>query len=148
MDSKEDKIPSIIPGLAIIFILAFLILSGFYSGTSTVPIRHYNTSGIINNPIKIWHGTVVPSSAIDNTINISSAGFNTILSCSYEAISTDEYPLWVKCTNMTTTQITYNIFQPNTSLVNILGNLVLLGDSYVPATNLSGISIRVTVMGY
>lgn len=107
---------------------------GFYSGSTGLPTRNYNSSGLINQQIKIWHGTVTPSAATGNTIDISSAGFSAILSCSYEATSSAEYPLWVKCTAMTTTQVTYNVFQPNTNLVNVLGNLVLLGNAYVPAT--------------
>lgn len=109
---------------------------------------YYNRSGRIFKQIKHWVDTLIPTTATGQTLDISSAGFMSVTGCTYFTIGTDAYPIWIKTTTQTNTLLTFNISQPNTNLVNILGSLVLLGNSYVNATNLPGIKIKVDVTGY
>lgn len=118
------------------------------SGNVTVPYdRYYNASGQINQNIKHWVGTITPSSNSGQTIDISSAGFGTVLATFFEVRGSGDTPVWVKVTGQTTSQLTISISQANTNLINILGSLVLLGGAYIPAT-VSGLTINVHVIGY
>lgn len=107
----------------------------------------YGSSGRITNKLKLWTGIITPSTATGQTINISSAGFNTVLSTSVDL----EYNgglVWNTIASRTTTQITCNLYRPNTSLVSVLGFNVLQGVPFLTANDLSNMRLHVTVIGY
>lgn len=107
----------------------------------------YNGSGRVYQRMKIFCDEITPSSASGN-INISSAGFSTILSVHVTAYKSGvTYGIDANATT-TLTSVSYTLTQPNTTLVSILGNGVLLGNAYENATTFANIRVRVVVIGY
>lgn len=107
----------------------------------------YGASGRISNRMRVWGGIITPSTATNQTIDISSAGFSTLLSVSVDL----EYNgglVWNTIVYRSTTQITCNLYRPNTSLVTILGLNVLQGVPFLTANDLSNMRLHVTAIGY
>lgn len=110
-------------------------------------VLYYGTSGRISNRIKKWVGIVTPSSATDQTIDISTAGFNTVLYAKIDAVYNGNL-IWCQPNVVNTTQITLDLYRPNTSLVTILGLNVLQGVPFLTGNDLSNIRLHVEVTGY
>lgn len=117
------------------------------------PVSIYNAGGHIGyTSLKCWVDSIVsPSTSNGLSINISSAGFSQILGVSLSArrntTNANEVPI-ASLKGRTTSALSVNIFEPNSSLVNLLGSLVLLGAPLQFATDLPSITIYVTVWGY
>lgn len=128
---------------------ATVATTGSYNDLANKPAvpMLYNSSGVINQTPKIWFGSVAPDDATDYAIDISSAGFNQILSYTL-TIKQSDVTTWAQVEDITTTTLTIDLYQVNSNLVNILGNLVLLGTPTIPANNFTGLTLNVQVTGY
>lgn len=117
----------------------------------TDPMWWYNASGLVIPPTKVWSGTVTPTSSSGYSIDISSAGFTTILPGSVSVIATRNTSAVTSVPNVaiktiSTTAIVVNVAEANTATVVILGINVLSGNPNVFA-NITGLSLEVTVRG-
>lgn len=139
----------------ILSILTLIIISVFSFNDnekpSYSPIMMYNSSGVIaREGMKMFCDSITPSTSNGYSINISAAGFTNVYSVQVIALrntaSATASPQ-VSIKSVSTSAIVVNITEANTSLVNILGSNVLLGDGLVFAGNVSGIRLWVQVIG-
>jgi len=113
-------------------------------------VTFYNASGKINQKIKVWTGNVAPSTANGYSIDISSAGFSTIISANVIAVRNTSAAASspnVSVKSKSTTALVVNIVEDNTATVSILGIGVLSGLPSVFA-NITGLTLDVVVFGY
>lgn len=113
-------------------------------------LKAYNTSGVVNQNIKVWSTNVTPSTSNGYSIDISSAGFTTILSASVIAVkntSSASTSPNVSIKTKSTTAIVVNVIEDNPSTVTILGINVLNGAPSIFA-NTTGLTLDVQVIGY
>lgn len=112
-------------------------------------IKLYNSSGQVNRRIKIWAETITPSTGNGLSVDISSAGFSTILSVhavSEYTSGTTSTMRNVELKSISTSAIVVNIAQPNATAIALLG-LTLLGvPSYIGSG--TGTKLHVVVYGY
>ena len=98
----------------------------------------YNSSGLIPiAPFKIWTETITPSTGSGQVVDISSAGFSTILSVQLTATNntnTISSMPFVSLQSYTSSQVTFNILTYNSGFI-------------VPSS-LTGVTIQVLVIGY
>lgn len=114
------------------------------------PFTYYNDSGILPAPVKKWIKIVTPSTGNGYSIDISSAGFTSIISCNVIAIknnSTANLSPNVAIKSISNTAIVVNVVEGNAATVSILGINVLSGSPMVFA-NVSGLTLSVEVTGY
>ncbi len=112
--------------------------------------RYFDSSGMITDPVKIWVGTVTPSTCNGYSIDISSAGFSTILSANIVPIksnSTANLNPSVAIKSVSTTAIVVNVVEGNAATVVILGSSVTLGVPLVFAAT-AGLTLYIEVTGY
>lgn len=138
-------------------IIALFILLGCslaFTGKAYTPTRFYDSTGEITNTyvsdLKVWLGTVVPTTGNGYVIDISSAGFSqiktvTVLPMKNTANANDMPDVSVK--SITNTALTVNIKNGNGAVVSILGINVLSGSPMVFSSDVSGISLYVRVTG-
>lgn len=118
------------------------------SDTANIKTQYYNASGKINQPEKTWVGIVTPTTASGFTVDISSAGFNTITSIQMQSANNTSSAVGVPLVSLksyTTTQVVMNIIQSNN---NTIASLLAPIIGLVFATNLTGITIHILVTGY
>jgi len=139
--------------------LATVATSGSYNDLSNKPtipvvtpdsVVYYNSSGKINQRVKVWVGTVTPSTSSGYTIDISSAGFTTIISASVVAIRNTNTAYTspnVSIKSKSTSALVVNIVEDNPATITILGINVLSGYPSVFA-NVTGLTLDVMVVGY
>lgn len=113
-------------------------------------VKYYNASGPINQKMKVWVGRVAITSAQGQTIDISSAGFNNIVSI--QALAERNTTTATSVPNpavksYSNTSVSFNIIEGSTSLVTLLTIPVLGGPPYVFA-NTTGLFLHVIVTGY
>lgn len=131
--------------------LHIVATTGSYNDLTNKPVAdtsnrilYYNSSGRINQVMKKWLGIITPTNATDQVIDISSAGFNTILHAKIDAFYNGNL-IWCQPNTISTNSITLDLYRPNITLVSILGtnvNPIQLGN------DLSNIRLHVEVMGY
>lgn len=131
-------------------LITILIVIASFDHRAYEPVSFYTRNGKINRLIKVFSDTITPSTANGYSLDISSAGFNTVLSVNAIAVrntatSTSVANVGVK--TMSTTSIVFNSTEGNSSLINILGSNVLLGPSTAFAAT-SGLQLSVVVIGY
>jgi hypothetical protein len=127
-------------------------INKWWPRTTTFPdsVVFYNTAGRVNQRLKVWSDVVTPSTANGYSVDISSAGFATVLYANAMPIrntaTTTSVP---NCAvkSITTTAVVFNIVEGNSSLVSLLGSGVLLGVSNQFA-NTTGLTLYVQVYGY
>lgn len=110
----------------------------------------YNSSGLVNQGMKVWCDTLTPNVSNNFSINISNAGFTRILSANVVAIRNTTSAATVPnaaIKTISTTAITCNIVEDNPATISILGISVLSGLPSIFA-NVSGLQLAVTVIGY
>lgn len=109
---------------------------------------YYDNSGLIPQQIKKWHQIVTPNTAEGYSINISSAGFNSILginaTAKLDTIDETLAPI-VVIKNYNTTSVTINIIKSKNTVVGALGGVV---DGLEFVSDLSGIEVFLEVTGY
>jgi len=114
------------------------------------PIRYYNRNGLISKQMKIWMDTVSVASSTPS-VNISSAGFSTIVSVQAQIIQSSPTLsnfTWCNATSYSTSSVTLFLAQENSSTVNILGSLVLLGTPLQAPSSFSNMFVSLEVIGY
>ena len=114
------------------------------------PVKIYNRAGIISKPIKIWADTVSISSATPS-ISISSAGFSAILDVQPQIIQSSPTLasfMWCNVTTYSTSSVTLFLAQENSSTVNILGSLVLLGTPLQAPSTFTNVFVSLRITGY
>lgn len=112
--------------------------------------RIYNASGKVNQSLKIWSANVTPSTSNGHSIDISSAGFTTILSATVTAVRNTTSAATspnVSIKSKSTTALVVNVVEDNPATVTILGINVLSGSPSVFA-NTTGLTLDVIVIGY
>lgn len=131
--------------------LATVATSGVYGDLSGKPtiITHTDLSGSSISVTKWATGTVSPSTGNGYSIDISGVGFTNVIGYSVEAIKNTATPTSapkVSIKSISSTAIVVNIIEGNSSTVNILGSLVLLGTSEQFAIT-TGLTLKVSVWG-
>lgn len=114
-------------------------------------VKIYNRSGIINHEIRLWIDTITVTSASGFSIDISSAGFSGITTVSAEAIrNTGALTSVPSCHVKTigTSTLFLNLTEENSTTINLLGSLVLLGAPLQFVSNTSGLQVAIVVIGY
>lgn len=114
------------------------------------PVKFYNRNGQIIKAMKVWTDTISVTNA-NPSINISSAGFSTIISVQPQIVqsaATVTTFTWCNVTSYTTTTINLFLAQENSSTINILGSLVLLGTPLQQPSSFTNTSVAVQVIGY
>lgn len=134
--------------------LATVATTGSYNDLSNqpsipTPATYYNASGSMSAPTKVWMGTVTPTTGNGYSINISSAGFSTILG--YQVIvnknnSTANSSANVSVKSVSTSALVVNIVEGNASTTTILGINVLSG-APLDWANTTGMTLSVIVFG-
>lgn len=121
-----------------------------FTVTDSTSTKVYNSSGRINQNLKVWSANVTPSTSNGYSIDISSAGFTTILSANVVAVrnttSASTSPN-VSIKTKSTTSLVVNVVEDNPATITILGINVLSGAPSIFA-NTTGLSLDVTVIGY
>lgn len=120
------------------------------SSNSAQGASYFGSSGAKARPSKKWMEIVTPSTASGYSIDISSAGFTTILGCSIIAIknnSTANLSPNVSIKSISNTSLVVNIVEGNPATVVILSTNVLSGAPLVFAS-LTGLTLSVEVTGY
>lgn len=139
--------------IASLFVL--IVCSIAFKGASAyTPIRFYDSTGEITNTyvqdLKVWMGTVQPTTSNGYGIDISSAGFTQIKTVSIIPIKNtadaNSMPD-IAIKTMTNTMITVNIKQGNSSLVSVLGLNVLSGAAMLFPASVSDVQLIVRVTG-
>lgn len=111
-------------------------------------VEYYGSAGRINQKIKVWSGIVTPTTGNGFNVDISAAGFGTILNVQAQAVNSTAIAASVPIVTVksyTTTQVSLNIIQSNSQLLSILGVTVT---GLIFATNLTGTTLHVQVTGY
>lgn len=147
---KNTKMKRVIL-IAICFLIGLTF--AFHIGktnSSYDPVRFYNKSGAVNKVMRIFVDSFAVSNANGGSLDISAAGFNTVVSISataYKNTATATSVANVGIKSYTTTAVVLNMTEGNGSLINVLGNNVLLGAStaFASTTNLF---VHITVIGY
>ena|ERR1700743_432591 len=114
------------------------------------PVKLYNRSGQVSKQIKIWNDTIAVTSA-NPSISISSAGFSIILNVQAQIVQTSVTVnsfTWCNVTSYTTSSVNLFLTQENSSTVNVLGSIVLLGTPLQQPTSFASTSIALQVIGY
>jgi len=115
---------------------------------SNVQPQFYTSSGMVSQQIKVWNGIVTPSTGSGQTVDISSAGFSTILNVQAQVesntASATSVPL-VSIKSYTTTSVVTNIIVSNNSTIGSLLSPIV---GLLFATNLTGYKLHVQVTGY
>lgn len=111
-------------------------------------MRMFNASGeLLDTTAKVWAAIVTPTTGNQFTVDISAAGFSTIISVQAQIIkattSAASVPV-VSVDSYSTTQVKLNIVQSNATLVSILGTTV---NGLLFATSFSGMEIHLFVVG-
>lgn len=107
-------------------------------------IKFYNRGGLVSHQMKIWADTVTPSTANGYSVNISSAGFTTILSIQatvFQNSSTAATIPLISGKTFTNSAAVINIQTSNTGVIGLLVGLIF-------ATNLAGMTVHLVVVGY
>lgn len=128
--------------------LAFAVFKMF--GWAYDPIKFYNRSGQITKSMRIWTDTIAVTSSTP-AINISSAGFSNIVSVQPQIIQTSVSLTnftWCNVTTYSTSSVSLFLAQENSSTVNILGSLVLLGTPLQAPSSFSNMFVALQVIGY
>lgn len=112
-------------------------------------INYYNAAGALSPSVKRWIAVVTPSTSTGLSIDISSAGFTTVLNAQVIAVrntTTATSSPNVSIKSVSTTALVVNITEGNAAQVTILGSSVLLGAATVFAAT-SGLTLYVCVDG-
>ncbi|MCL9770430.1 hypothetical protein NAT47_08370 [Flavobacterium sp. HXWNR69] len=131
------------------------VIPGYYNwnGTKWVKlaiaentVKSFNSSGAITNQIKKWYGTVTGSTADGQSINISSAGFTTILSVHISPVNNvnNEKGAIAQVKSVSTTAIVVNMLQSKTTAVLLGGSI----DGLQFHSSPSSVTYYVEVTGY
>jgi len=127
--------------------VVYLIATSAYQPGANNLYGYYNKNGAINQPMKIWCDTV-PVTSASQAIDISSAGFTKVLSIQVQpALNTStvaSMPI-ASIKSWSTSSVTVNFVQSNTSLVSVLGVQVVGLQSL---QSFSNTYCHVTVTGY
>lgn len=111
----------------------------------------YNRNGPIIQRMKLYCDTLVPTTSSGQSINISAAGFtsvcNVVVTPMRNTSTIDELPI-IALKTISTTAVTVNMIEPNTSIVSILGSGVLLGGAANFYSSPTSVTLHVTAMGY
>ena len=113
------------------------------------PITYYKSSGAQTTPIKVWIDTVTPSTANGHSIDISSAGFSTILGYNIIAVRNTATPTSVPNVAVKTISantLVVNIVSGSALTQTILAATVLLGLPIIFA-DVTGVTLSVMVWG-
>lgn len=128
--------------------------SDWNSGTSPTQIlnkpiltKYYNSGGQVNQAIKIWTAdNITPSASSGYSVDISSAGFTTLLSVQitgFENVATEKGVV-ISGKTKSTTAIVVNSYRSKNTGVLIGGNIEGLEFHPTPAN----VRLSVTVIGY
>lgn len=121
-----------------------------FTVSDSLTTRIYNSSGLVNQAVRMWCDTVTPSTSNGYSINISSAGFTRVLAANVIAIRNTTTAATVPnaaIKTMSTTAITVNVVEDNPATISILGISVLSGLPSIFA-DVTGLKLAVTVTGY
>jgi hypothetical protein len=131
-------------GWCLAAIMAFVIwgLKAFFP-----PPMMFNTSGQINKQVRVFADKVAVTSA-NQSFNISSAGFTTVLAVSVQpqlnTATAANMPL-ADIQTYTPSSITVNFLQSNTQTISILGTISV---GLQPLQTFTGDTVHIIVMGY
>lgn len=119
---------------------------------STMKLNRYGNSNLSNSPLK-YYDTIItnPSTASGFSISIGHIGFTsspTVMVMALRSTTDATTAPQASLKSVSTSAIAINITQGNSSTVNVLGSLVLLGAATLFATTLSGVSIHVMAIGF
>lgn len=106
----------------------------------------YNSSGLLNQRPKFWFGTVSITDATQQSVDISSAGFSVVTG--YMVSVNDDVYTHVQVRTISTTAITLDSYQLTTTGVSILSIPVIQTVVQGAASDLTGLQVSVTIMGY
>lgn len=139
--------------LVLISVIAVLLCVIMFAGRPEIaydPIKFYNRTGQVFKPMKVFCDTITPSTSNGYSLDISAAGFTSITSitaCADRNTATSTSVPNVAIKSMSTSAIVFNSTEGNGSLINVLGNNVLLGPS-TAFSSTSGLRLHVMIMGY
>jgi len=114
-------------------------------------LKMYNRNGIINHEIRLWIDTITVTSGNSFSVDISSAGFTGITGVSAGAMkntSTLSSIPMCQIKSISTTAVVFNMVEENSTTINILGSLVLLGTPLQFVSSTNGLQVAVAVLGY
>lgn len=120
-----------------------------YSKVTNKPniLNLYSSGGLVGSQLRAYAVTVTPTTASGNSIDISGAGFGTILGVIPSAINNtstiDNVPL-VSLKSVSISSVVVNILSPKTTSVLIGGNVDGMGF----IGSLSGVAVTLIVIGY
>lgn len=134
----------------ILFIGVFIFVASFDKPPAYGPTQFYNRTGRVHKIMKVFADTITPTTGNGYSMDISAAGFTSVIGATAMAqrntgTATSVANVGIKSFNTTT--VVFNITEGNPSLINILGNNVLLGPATVFSPS-SGLLLHVLVIGY
>lgn len=111
-------------------------------------VKYYTTGGALTSTMKTWVGIITPSSSSGYSVDISSAGFSTILSIQVQALNNTNtvtsMPM-VTVQSYTTSAVVISIITSNNATIASLLSPII---GLVTASSLSGTTLHVRVDGY
>lgn len=113
-------------------------------------IKYFTQTGIVRQKIKVFSQIIQVTTAESFSINISAAGFNTILNVTATAIKNTSVPgdvAFVSVKQITLTNLILNFVEGNKAVVTLLGFDVLHGEA-IKFASISGLSVSVEITGY
>lgn len=147
-------------GMALICIIILLSSSSNSSGRSFDPAStiHYVKSGSSSTngtyrqlPTKVYHVTLVPTTANGGILDISGFGLTSVLNIQVMALrntsAANDVPT-VSIKSFSTSSVVYNITQGNNAVVAILGINVLSGTPNVFVPTASDVTLYFQITGY
>ena len=85
-------------------------------------IQIYNASGVIEAETRLWSGSITPTTATGQAIDISSAGFTNIV-CAHITAGSSTGLVMCQETARTNSSITINLYRPSSNFVTLLGEV-------------------------
>lgn len=140
---------TILLALVSLILMVMIIVSFNQQPNSYSPVMYYDRSGIVKPITKIYRDTFTVNTASGYSVDLTPAGFSSVKTWNVIALKNSATATSVpnaSVKSITTTALVVNLTEGNGSLINVLGNNVLLGPSTAFAAT-AGLLIAVEVKG-
>lgn len=142
--SQKEKLIIYRPLIGLILICFTLCFCFAKSAEYNPIVRFYTSSGIINQPTRVWDGIITVTTASAQSVDISSAGFTSINSITITPANntntTTSMPL-TSIKSYTNSSVVFNTLVSNSGVVGVLAGLI------TPAS-VTGMQVHIRVDGW
>ena len=132
-----------------LILIVLLIVSFKETPPAYDPIRYYDRNGLVTPFKKVYRDTFSINTSSGFTVDLTPAGFNSVKTWNVIALKNSATATSVpnaSVKSISTTSLVINLTEGNASLINVLGNNVLLGPSTAFAVT-TGLLVAIEVKG-